>query len=106
MTVADLHPSHMHLLALARAAIDAESGIKWTTSPSEAIERHGSACDALWEELRRQVAAQDGAVPVLEHPSVQQKRLALRMRREIVATVQNAITEALDDMDLTASGET
>lgn len=103
---AQLHPDHMHLLTLARAAIDAEHGITWKTSPSEAVEIHGSACDALWDELRRQVAMQDGGIPVIEHPSVKQKKLALRMRREIVATVQNAITDALEDMDLTASGET
>lgn len=101
----DLHPSHLHLLALARAAIDAESGITWKTAPEKAIERHGAACDALWNELRHQIDAQDGKVPVLEHPSVQQKRLAMRMRRVIVASVNSAITEALDNMDLTASGE-
>ncbi len=100
-----LHPDHMHLLALARAAIDAEQGVTWKTSPSEAVERHGAACDALWDELRRQIDLQDGKIPVIEHPSVKQKQLALRMRREIVATVNIAITEALDNMDLTASGE-
>lgn len=66
----------------------------------EAVERHGACCDALWEELWRQIDEQDGKVPVLEHPTVQKRKLAHRMRKEIVATVQAAVEEALDDMNL------
>ena len=102
---ADISEDHMRLLALARRAIAAETGVTWKTSPMEAIERHGAACDALWAELRRQVDSQDGAVPVLDHPAVAQKKLAYRMRKEIVAVVNNAIEEALSDMDLVCSGE-
>ena len=102
----DLSEDHVRLLALARRAIDAEKCKTWKTSIMEAVETHGAACDALWAELRRQIEEQDGAVPVLEHPSVARKRLAYRMRREIVATVQTAIEDALSDMDLVCSGET
>ncbi len=83
-----------------------ESATARQTSPMAAVEQHGAACDALWNELRRQVGEQDGAVPVLEHPAVTKKHLAYRMRKEIVAAVQTAIEEALEDMDLVVSGET
>jgi hypothetical protein len=92
---------HLQLLALARRVIEAETGPLWTESPIAACERHGAACDAFWSELRRQVDAQAGAVPVLEHPSVIQRKLAYRMRREIVSIVNNAIEDALDNMDFT-----
>lgn len=98
-----LAPDHMQLLALARRAIEAEKGRLWTTSIMEAVEKHGAACDALWAELHRQIDLQDGKVPALEHPSVQKRKLAFRMRKEIVANVQTAIEQALDDMDLTAT---
>lgn len=104
--MADLSDDHMRLLALARRAINAENGVSWKTSPMEAVERHGAACDALWSELRRQVDEQDGAVPVLDHPTVTQKKLAYRMRQQIVSTVNAAIEDALSDMDLVGSGET
>lgn len=104
--MADPSEDHMAILSLARRAIEAERGKVWTTSPAEAIEQHGAACDALWDELRRQVEALGCAVPVLETPYVAQKRLALRMRREIVAAVQVAIEEALENMDVVCSGET
>jgi hypothetical protein len=94
----------MHLLALARRAIEAETGVTWKTTPMEAVERHGAACDALWTELRRQVDEQDGAVPVLD-PAVAKKMLAYRMRQDIVATVNAAIEDALSDMDLVGTGE-
>jgi hypothetical protein len=93
----------MRLLALAKRAVDAETGRAWTTSTMEAVERHGAACDALWQELRRQIEVQDGNVPTLEHPSVQKRKLAYRMRKDIVATVQCAVEQALDDMDLTTT---
>lgn len=96
----DIEDDHVRLLALARRAIVAESGRLWTTSPMEAVERHGAACDELWSELRRQIDLADGKVPVLELPSKQKQRLARRMRREIVAAVQGAVEEALEDLDL------
>lgn len=97
---------HMALLALAKRAIDLETGPAWKRSPMKAAETHGAACDALWQELRRQIQEQAGAVPEIEPPSVLQKRLATLLRGQIVTTVHNAIDEALRDIELDGSGET
>lgn len=99
--MSDLHPDHMALLALARLAIAAESGPLWKTDIEEASAMHGAACDALWDELRRQIDAQDGKVPVLEHQSVKARKLAKRLRKEIIATAAAAIEEALSEMEFT-----
>lgn len=94
-----LSEGHMALLALARRAIEAESGPIWKTDVEEACAIHGAACSALWDELQRQIDMQDGKVPVLEHPSVKARKLAKRMRRDILAACQSAIEQALDEMD-------
>lgn len=95
----DLHQDHLMLLSLARRAIEAESGYRWRTDVEDAVAIHGAACDALWGELRRQLDVQDGKVPVLKHPSVQHKELAQRMRGSIIAACQNAIEEALTNLE-------
>jgi len=97
--VADLHPDHLMLLALARQAVAAEEGPLWKSDVQEALAVHGDACDALWSELRRQLDVQDGKVPVLEHPSVKQKALARQMRRSIIIACQNAVEEALENLE-------
>lgn len=94
----DMHPDHLHLLALARRAIASEAGPLWKTDSEEAMAQHGAACDALWDELRRQVDLQDGKIPVLEHPSVQQIVLAKRMRATIIAACAAAVEQALDEV--------
>ena len=95
----DLSPDHLHLLALARAAIKArDDKTLWKRSLSEAVETHGAACDAVWDELERQVTIADGAVPVLEHPSATKVRRAAQMRGEIIAAVQHALSDVLDDL--------
>ena len=38
-------------------------------------------------------------VPVLEHPSVKQKALARQMRRSIIIACQNAVEEALENLE-------
>lgn len=96
--MSDLSPDHLHLLALARRAIEAEAGPLWRKDPEEAFNRHGAACDALWDELRRQIDLQDGKVPVLEHPSVQQILLGKRMRATILAACAAAVEQALDEV--------
>ena len=99
-TPADISDDHTRLLALARAVFQARDDAKlWKRSPDEAIETHGARCDALWAELERQVVAADGGVPVLDHPTVRQRKLARQMRSQIVATVQQAVVEALDDIE-------
>jgi hypothetical protein len=92
-----LSPDHLHLLALARAAIKArDDKTLWKRSLREAVETHASACDAVWDELERQVTIADGAVPVLEHPSATKKRRAAQMRGEIIDAVQNALSDVLE----------
>lgn len=92
-----LHPDHQRLLALANAAFRARDNRElWTRSIREGAEEHGAACDALWNELERQTVIQCGSVPVLEHPSVKHKRMVRQMRSEIVAVVQDALSDALD----------
>ena len=92
-------PDHLRILALARAALQARDDQKlWGRSATEACDRHGAACDALWEELERQVVAGDGGIPVLEHPSVKQRRIARQLRTEIIAAVQASVIEALEDI--------
>lgn len=94
--MSDLHPDHMRLLALARAALTArDNRALWRASIRHAAEEHGAACDALWDEIERQVTVQDGRVPVLEHPAAKHKRMVRQMRSEIVAVVQDALTDAL-----------
>jgi hypothetical protein len=95
----DLHPDHLHLLALARRATTSrDDHARWTNAPRQAAELHATACNALWDELERQITIADGAVPVLEHPSATQKRRAAQMRCDIIATVQHAVQGALDDL--------
>ena len=97
--------SHLSLLQLAKRAIDAERGPNWKKNPNKAIEEHGAACDAFWGELRRQVDIYDGKIPEIESVDVLKKRLSSRLRVEIVSTVLGAIEDAMNDMDLSGSGE-
>ena len=92
-------PAHAHLLSLAQCALTArDDRAAWKKNPENASAAHGAACDAVWKELEDQVAAQSGRLPVLELPSVKQIRMAKRLRDEIIAAVQNAVVEALDDI--------
>lgn len=94
-----LSPDHLHLLALARAAIKArDDKTLWAKGWETAVEIHGAACDAVWDELERQVTIADGAVPVIEHPSATKVRRAAQMRGEIIASVQHALSDVLDDL--------
>lgn len=95
----NLCEDHMALLALARRAIEAESGRIWKTDLEEACAIHSAACNDLWDELHRQIDMQDGKVPVLDHPSVKARKLANRLRREVIATATAAIEQALSEMD-------
>lgn len=89
---------HMALLSLAQAAIAAEVSPLWKTAPEKACDTHGAACNALWDELRRQIDISEGKVPVIEHPGKKQLVLARRMRTEILNTVRVAVEEAIDEM--------
>lgn len=95
----DLAPDHLHLLALARAAIKArDDKTLWKRSFEDAVDTHSAACDEVWDELERQVVIAAGAVPALELPSATKKRRAKQMRSEIIAAVQHALSDALDDL--------
>ena len=97
--MADLHPDHLAILTLANAALQArDDRTAWSKCVSHAAEIHGVACDAVWEELERQVALQDGRVPVAEHPSVKQKRMIANLRSEIVNVALASIEEAMNDL--------
>lgn len=94
-----LHPDHLRLLSLALAANKLRDDRKaWRDSTVHAAEAHATACNQLWEELERQLALQDGRVPVAELPIVKQRRMAAQMRSEIVEAVQGAIIDALEDL--------
>jgi LmbE family N-acetylglucosaminyl deacetylase len=95
----DLHPDHLRLLSLARAAIEAQDNRQlWQRNTLAAAEAHGAACEMVWDELNRQIALQDNRVPVAEMPSVTKQKMAARMRSEIVNTALAAIEEAMDEL--------
>ncbi len=95
----DLHPDHLSLLALAKAAIRArDDRALWKRSALEGAELHGAACDALWRELESQGCTHAGGIPVLEHPSVRHKRMVRQMRSEIIAVVQASLEDALNSL--------
>ena len=94
-----LHPDHLRLLALANAAFRArDNRALWKASGTKAADEHAYACNALWDELERQCTIAAGRVPVLEHPSAKHKRMVRQMRSEIVAVVQDALSDALDTL--------
>lgn len=78
--------------------ISGDDGALWRKSPELACEVHMESCNAVWDELERQVTIADGAVPVLEHPSATKVRRAAQMRGEIIDSVLHAVTDALDDL--------
>lgn len=95
----DLHPDHARILELARAALQARDNRQlWRQNIQKACEEHGFWCEELWTELERQTDDRHGEITVLEHPSVRRRRMIANIRREIVATAQNAIEEALNEL--------
>lgn len=97
--MAALHPDHQRLLELAQAALKARDNRQlWRNDTLKAAEEHGFYCDQLWAELERQTDDRHGQIPVLEHPSVKQRRMIADLRREIVATAMNGIEAALDEL--------
>lgn len=94
-----LHPDHLRLLTLAKAAFKARNDrTLWRQNIERAADEHGTACDALWDELERQVDEQDGKIPVLEHPSATKIRRARQIRAEIVNACRDAISETMDQI--------
>jgi hypothetical protein len=95
--IADIVDDHTRVLALARLAIALETGDLWGKDPEHAADRHGSACDALWRELRRLVEMADGQVPVLKHPSVEAQEFAYRVRSQLRDVVGAAVDDAVQN---------
>ena len=50
-----------HLLDLAEEANAAKNSPVWKSNIDAALNRHGSACDAVWAELDRLIAARKAA---------------------------------------------
>jgi uncharacterized protein with FMN-binding domain len=97
--MSDLHPDHMALLAIAKAAFAArDDRHNWRKNPDLAAENHGVHCDALWDELERQVTIQDGKIPTIDAPERKRRKQIAEWRREVVSAALNAITEALDEL--------
>ncbi len=97
--MSDLHPDHLRILSLAKSALQArDNRALWKASILHAAEEHGAACNALWDEVERQVTLQDGRVPVLEHPSARHARMLRQMRSEIVSVVQDSLMDALETL--------
>ena len=93
------HPDHLALLALAKTALQArDERTAWRKNVARAAEVHGAACDAVWEELERQVCIQDGNIPVIEHPRVRQQRMIINLRTEIVNVALAAIENAMGEL--------
>lgn len=49
------HDAHERILSLAKSALEAEESPLWGTDIEQAAEIHAERCDALWQELYRQV---------------------------------------------------
>lgn len=99
MTAPALHPDHLMLLSLTvNAMTTRDDRMLWTHNLDSAAAKHGAACEALWDELERQVAVQQGRIPVIDHPSVKYRNMVARWRREIVAVTQDALMGALNDL--------
>ena len=94
-----LAPDHLRLLELARAALSAANDKNtWQLNIKKAADTHSVFCNDLWDELERQVIAQDGNLRSLEHPDDKQRRIARNMRTEIYAAVQNTLAETFEDL--------
>ena len=97
--MADLHPDHLAILMLAKAALAArDDRTAWKKGVAHAAEIHGAACNAVWEELERQVSLQDGRIPVAEHPRVKEQRMVAQLRTEIVNVALASIEEAMSEL--------
>jgi len=85
------------VLALARAALCArDDAASWARCPEKAIGHHSACCDALWAELERLVQIHDGRTPTLEHPSMTARRIAKRIRGDIIREILEIATERLE----------
>lgn len=93
----EIEDDFTRVLALARAALSArDDAASWARSPEKAIGHHGACCDALWVELERLVQIHDGRTPTLEHPSMTARRIAKRIRGDIIREILEIATERLE----------
>jgi len=96
--VGELSEDHMTLLALAKDAFRKQESALWKLDMEEAFAAHGAACDALWDELRRQCGQYADLAPV-DLPLSPQKQM-VRIRKEafqmLKARLPDLIEQALD----------
>lgn len=95
---AKLSGDHLRILKLAKSAIAAETGPGWKSDICAAVEHHGAACDALWEELRRQVGTAGAALPESRPEGKSQKDVARQVRSEIITACRTAVDAVLSEM--------
>lgn len=93
--VSNLHEDHMTLLALAKAAFRAEDSAMWKLDTESAFEAHGDACDALWNELRRQCGAYSDLPPV-DLPLSPQKQM-VRIRKEAFQMLKSRLPDLIEE---------
>ena len=97
--IADIDDDLTRVLALARAALAArDDAAAWCRSPELQIGHHAACCDNLWQELERLVDQANGAVPVIEHPTLKERRIAKRIRAAVVAEVLSCAEDRLDQI--------
>ncbi len=99
-TPADINDDLERVLALAKVALTArDDAASWSRSPERQIGHHGACCDALWDELERLVQINEGKVPTLEHPAARERRIAKRIRGNIITAILNTAEETLTQFE-------
>ncbi|QKV17877.1 hypothetical protein [Oricola thermophila] len=85
---------HERILALAKSAFEAEKSGLWKIDPETASEIHGERCEALWQELRRQVS-EAGAGSIPSRPS--RAELELQWKKEFVAKLRERLPDLVSE---------
>lgn len=86
--------AHDRILALAKSALDAEVSPLWKTDMDTAVEVHAERCEALWDELRRQVC-EVGADNIASLPS--RIELERQWRKEFVDLLRKRLPELISE---------
>lgn len=98
-TPAEIEDDLTRVLALAKAALAArDDAAAWSRAPERQIGHHSACCDALWDELERLVDQDAGKVPTIEHPALKERRVAKRIRAQIVSEILDIAAERLEQV--------
>lgn len=91
---------HERVLQLARRARDLSDGPAWQRNVEDAAEAHAEACEAVWEELYRQIDNRDAeGMPVAKmkmppDPRKEiKKQIIARLKTELPDMVSHIIDE-------------